>query len=155
MKRSVRVDQRLACAHPLDDGTAIMLEPSIEATAGTLDACDRGSYRSLVTPLASRFAELSEDILWPIRHIPRHPLRLARFASSAFLPAASLARSHFAGKRGGSMDIRQVLFRPTHSLYRTPGANLYLCGAITPPGGGVHGMAGYHAATTAIKDWIR
>jgi phytoene dehydrogenase-like protein len=56
---------------------------------------------------------------------------------------------------GGSMDIRQVLFRPTHSLYRTPRPNLYLCGASTPPGGGVHGMAGYHAARTAIKDWTR
>jgi phytoene dehydrogenase-like protein len=56
---------------------------------------------------------------------------------------------------GGSMDIRQVLFRPTHSLYRTPRPNLYLCGASTPPGGGVHGMAGYHAARNAIKDWTR
>jgi len=384
------IEPTAPCAHPLDDGTAVILEHSIEATAATLDASDRSSYRSLVTPLASRFPELAEDILRPIRHIPLHPFGLARFASSALLRAASLARSHFAGKRGralfagmathsvlsleapasaavgltliaaghtsgwpilrggaqalpdalarylrdlggrieidhevtqlpetdlilagitprqllriagaqlhtdyrmrlerfrygagafkidyalsapipwtasecsraatvhvggtleeivesernftsdrpfvllgqpslfdptrapagqhtawaychvpngsakdytelierqierfapdfrdcilarsvsppaalerwnpnliggdflgGSMDIRQVLFRPTHSLYRTPRANLYLCGASTPPGGGVHGMAGYHAATTAIKDWTR
>ena len=51
---------------------------------------------------------------------------------------------------GGVMDIRQILFRPTPSLYRTPLSHLYLCGASTPPGGGVHGMAGYHAATTAL-----
>jgi phytoene dehydrogenase-like protein len=51
---------------------------------------------------------------------------------------------------GGVMDIRQILFRPTPSLYRTPLSRLYLCGASTPPGGGVHGMAGYHAATTAL-----
>jgi phytoene dehydrogenase-like protein len=51
---------------------------------------------------------------------------------------------------GGAMDIRQLLFRPTRSLYRTPRSNLYLCGASTPPGGGVHGMAGYHAAMTAL-----
>jgi phytoene dehydrogenase-like protein len=56
---------------------------------------------------------------------------------------------------GGAMDIRQLLFRPTRSLYRTPRANLYLCGASTPPGGGVHGMAGYHAAMTALEDWTR
>lgn len=53
---------------------------------------------------------------------------------------------------GGAMDIRQLLFRPTASLYRTPLPNLYLCGASTPPGGGVHGMCGYHAAKTALID---
>jgi phytoene dehydrogenase-like protein len=54
---------------------------------------------------------------------------------------------------GGTMDFQQLLFRPTSSLYRTPRSNLYLCGASTPPGGGVHGMAGYHAATAALADW--
>jgi len=53
---------------------------------------------------------------------------------------------------GGTMDLQQLLFRPTWSLYRTPRSNLYLCGASTPPGGGVHGMAGYHAATAALAD---
>ena len=83
------IEPTAPCAHPLDDGTAVILEHSIEATAATLDASDRSSYRSLVTPLASRFPELAEDILRPIRHIPRHPFGLAQFASSAFLPAAS------------------------------------------------------------------
>jgi phytoene dehydrogenase-like protein len=87
------------CAHPLDDGTAVMLERSIEATVATLDACDAGRYRSLIGHLASEFADLSEDILGPIQHIPHHPLVLARFGCSALLPAASLARSHFNGKR--------------------------------------------------------
>jgi glyoxylase-like metal-dependent hydrolase (beta-lactamase superfamily II) len=40
------------------------------------------------------------------------------------------------GESGGAMDIRQLLFRPTRSLYRTLQSNLYLCGASTPPGGG-------------------
>lgn len=384
------IDPTAPCAHPLDDGTAVMLERSIEATVATLDACDAAGYHSLVAPLASRFAELSEDILRPIQHIPRNPFVLARFASSAFRSAVSLARSHFAGKRaraffagmathsvlslgapasaavgltlmaaghasgwpilwggaqaltdalarhlqdlggrieiehevaqlpesdliladitprqllriaasqlpsrycrrlerfrygagafkvdyalsapipwaapecsraatvhiggsfeeivesertftcdkpfvllgqpslfdpsrvplgkhtawaychvpngstkdytelierqitrfapdfrdcilarsissplalerwnpnliggdflGGAMDLRQLVFRPTPSLYRTPRSNLYLCGASTPPGGGVHGMCGYHAATTALADWTR
>ena len=56
-------------------------------------------YRSLIAPLASRFAELAEDILQPIRHIPRHPLLLARFSTFALRSAVSLARSHFTGKR--------------------------------------------------------
>jgi phytoene dehydrogenase-like protein len=384
------IEPTASCAHPLDDGTAVMLEHSIEATVASLDACDGAKYRSLIGPLASEFADLSEDILRPIQHIPKHPLILARFGSSALLSAASLARSHFRGKRaqaffagmathsvlsletpasaavgltllsaghasgwpilrggaqalpdalacyleslggriqinhevtqlpeadlilagitprqllriasphlpssycgrlehfrygagaykidyalsapipwtaaecaraatvhiggsleeivesertftsdrpfvllgqpslfdptrapvgrhtawaychvpngsakdhtelierqiarfapdfrdcilarsisspaalerwnpnliggdflGGAMDIRQLLFRPTRSLYRTPRHNLYLCGASTPPGGGVHGMAGYHAATTALADLTR
>jgi phytoene dehydrogenase-like protein len=53
---------------------------------------------------------------------------------------------------GGAMTIGQLAFRPTRSLYRTPKKGLYLCSASTPPGGGVHGMCGYHAATAALQD---
>jgi phytoene dehydrogenase-like protein len=51
---------------------------------------------------------------------------------------------------GGAMNLAQLLFRPTASLYRTPLNGLFLCGASTPPGGGVHGMAGFHAAQAAL-----
>jgi phytoene dehydrogenase-like protein len=51
----------------------------------------------------------------------------------------------------GSMNLRQLLFRPTATLYRTPMKGLFLCGASTPPGGGVHGMAGFHAAQEALR----
>jgi phytoene dehydrogenase-like protein len=93
------IEPTAPCAHPLDDGTAVMLEHSIEATVATLDACDASRYRSLVASVTSKFAELSEDIFGPIQHVPRHPFVLARFASSAIQSAASLARSHFTGKR--------------------------------------------------------
>jgi phytoene dehydrogenase-like protein len=53
---------------------------------------------------------------------------------------------------GGAMNVRQLLFRPTCSLYRTSRSGLYLCGASTPPGGGVHGMCGFHAAKMALAD---
>lgn len=93
------IEPTAPCAHPLDDGTAVMLEHSIEDTVATLDACDASRYRSLIAPLVSEFAELSEEILGPILHVPRHPFVLARFGLSALLSAASLARSRFAGKR--------------------------------------------------------
>ena len=93
------IEPSAPCAHPLDDGTAVMLEHSMEATIANLDKCDRSGYRSLIAPLASKFAELSEEILAPIQHVPSHPVLLARFGSSALLSAASLARSHFSGKR--------------------------------------------------------
>jgi phytoene dehydrogenase-like protein len=55
---------------------------------------------------------------------------------------------------GGRMDLLQVVRRPVlrPSPYRTPLRGVYLCSASTPPGGGVHGMGGYHAAKAALAD---
>ncbi|TSK08521.1 MAG: NAD(P)/FAD-dependent oxidoreductase [Geobacter sp.] len=54
---------------------------------------------------------------------------------------------------GGVQDLRQFLCRPTlFAPYRTPLPGLYLCSSGTPPGGGVHGMCGYHAARLALRD---
>jgi len=52
---------------------------------------------------------------------------------------------------GGEMSIRQFVFRPALGTYYTGTPNLYLCSASTPPGGGVHGMCGYHAARMALR----
>lgn len=52
---------------------------------------------------------------------------------------------------GGAMDIRQILFRPTWRKYATSAKDIYLCSSSTPPGGGVHGMCGYHAARLALS----
>jgi phytoene dehydrogenase-like protein len=51
---------------------------------------------------------------------------------------------------GGAMDLRQFLFRPTWRHYATSAKDVYLCSSSTPPGGGVHGMCGYHAAAGAL-----
>ncbi len=53
---------------------------------------------------------------------------------------------------GGANTFRQLFFRPTRRQYRTSAPDIYLCSASTPPGGGVHGMCGFHAATTALRD---
>jgi phytoene dehydrogenase-like protein len=90
-------------AHPLDDGTAVMLEHSIDDTVANLDASDRRKYRSLLEPLACGFADLSVDLLGPPLHIPHHPLLLARFGLSALLPGASLGRSRFSGVRARAL----------------------------------------------------
>ena len=52
---------------------------------------------------------------------------------------------------GGVMDIRQFLFRPTWKHYATSAQDIYICSSSTPPGGGVHGMCGYHAAKMALS----
>lgn len=77
---------------------------------------------------------------------------LARHVSS---PADLEARdANLAGGdiSGGAMTMRQMLFRPTASAYATGAPNVYLCSASTPPGGGVHGMCGYHAAKMAVRE---
>jgi phytoene dehydrogenase-like protein len=53
---------------------------------------------------------------------------------------------------GGAATLKQFLFRPTWKRYRTPLKGVYLCSSSTPPGGGVHGMCGYHAAQCALAD---
>ena len=54
---------------------------------------------------------------------------------------------------GGAGDLRQVFARPTLGLHpwATPVRGLYLCSASTPPGGGVHGMCGWHAANEVLR----
>jgi len=58
---------------------------------------------------------------------------------------------------GGMMDLRQIFARPVARLtpYRTPLRGVYLCSASTPPGGGVHGMCGHHAARAALAEILR
>ena len=54
---------------------------------------------------------------------------------------------------GGLQDLRQLYTRPVPSRtpYATPLDGVYLCSSATPPGGGVHGMCGYHAARAALR----
>lgn len=55
---------------------------------------------------------------------------------------------------GGIIDIGQLFTRPAlrTSPYRTSAKGMYICSSSTPPGGGVHGMCGFHAAKTALDD---
>jgi len=54
---------------------------------------------------------------------------------------------------GGALDVRQFLFRPTRRRYATSAPGIYLCSSSTPPGGGVHGMCGFHAAGAALASF--
>ncbi len=74
-------------------------------------------------------------------------------ARRVFSPAALEASNAnlVGGDIGGGANVLQnLLFRPTWRTYATPVAGVHLCSAATPPGAGVHGMCGYHAATRAL-----
>lgn len=80
-----------ACvAHPMDDGTAVMLERSLAEQQRELGE-DGKNWVELMRPAAERWWKFAEDALRPPLHVPRHPLLMARFGIYAVQPANALA----------------------------------------------------------------
>jgi phytoene dehydrogenase-like protein len=120
-------------------------------------------------------APLGKHTLWAYCHVPfnckidmsdRVESQIERFApgfrgcviARHKTNAADLEKSNpnLAGGdiNGGAANLMQLIARPVLSPtpYRTPLPGVYLCSASTPPGGGVHGMCGYHAARAALRE---
>lgn len=120
-------------------------------------------------------APAGKHTLWAYCHVPhgstfdmteRVERQIERFApgfgervlARHVMPPAALERhnANLVGGdiNGGAQNIRQLFTRPVlrFNPYRTPVKGLYICSSSTPPGGGVHGMCGYHAARSALKD---
>jgi phytoene dehydrogenase-like protein len=89
-------------AHPLDDGPAVVVDRSLEETAGGLGA-DGPRYRRLLEPLAEAWPRLGQDVLRPVLHVPRGPVPLARFGLHGLRPARGLAESAFRGERARAL----------------------------------------------------
>jgi phytoene dehydrogenase-like protein len=87
-------------AHPLDDGSAIVLEPSLSETAAALGP-DGEVYRRLLEPLVAGWDDLAADLLAPMG-MPRHPVRFSRFGLLGLRSARSLAGS-FEGVRARAL----------------------------------------------------
>jgi phytoene dehydrogenase-like protein len=87
-------------AHPLDDGSAVVLRRSVAETAAGLGT-DAGSYASLMGPLVRDWDEIAELVLGPLRP-PRHPLSAARFGLHGLVSASFLAR-RFKGERARAL----------------------------------------------------
>jgi phytoene dehydrogenase-like protein len=79
-------------AHPLDGGGGGAMLRSVEATAAGLSTAGSRWRRVFAGP-AKGYDALSEDFYRPLLHLPRHPLRLARFGLPAAMPATALAKS--------------------------------------------------------------
>lgn len=78
-------------AHPIDGGTAGALFPDLDRTVEHLGP-DGAAWRRLFEPLVQHADQLVAELLGPILHVPRHPIRLAGFGARALLPATTLAR---------------------------------------------------------------
>jgi phytoene dehydrogenase-like protein len=88
-------------AHPLDDGSAVMLERSVEETAAGLGP-DAASYRRLMDPLTRDAGHLFSDLLGPLRP-PRHPVAAARFGLRGVRSARGLVDGWFQGDRARAL----------------------------------------------------
>lgn len=79
-------------AHPLDDGTAAVMVRSIETTAQGLGP-DGAAWKRLFGGPSKKFESLLPDLMQPMLHVPRHPLRLTRFGVPALAPATLVAKA--------------------------------------------------------------
>jgi phytoene dehydrogenase-like protein len=82
----------VSLAHPLDDGSAGVMLRDVEETARGLGE-DGARWKRVFGSSSANFAALLDDMLAPIIHVPRHPLRLARFGIPAAAPATVLVRA--------------------------------------------------------------
>jgi len=89
-------------AHPLDDGTAVMLERSVEETARGVGR-DGKAWRRVVGGVARDWRRLQGVMTGPVVQVPRHPLATARFGAMALLPAATLAAIAFRDPRARAL----------------------------------------------------
>lgn len=95
------VQPEASLAHPLDDGTAVLLKKSVEETAANL-GIDGASYERLVKILSRNWDVLAEDILAPLG-IPRNPFFMAAFGLKGFASAKSLADHYFKETRARAL----------------------------------------------------
>ena len=89
-------------AHPLDDGTAVVLERDLSRAERELGA-DGRNWRKLMEPFARRWEQFAEGCLGPLLRIPRHPVLMARFGLGAVQPARLLAKGLFRGVRARAL----------------------------------------------------
>ena len=136
--------------------------------------CSKRPYVLVAQPslFDSSRAPAGKHTLWAYCHVPngsttemteRIENQIERFAPgfrSRILARSVLTPAQMEGLNanlvggdinGGAGTITQLFTRPTLHTYRTSLKDVYICSSSTPPGGGVHGMCGYHAARTALR----
>ncbi|MDP9266261.1 MAG: NAD(P)/FAD-dependent oxidoreductase [Chloroflexota bacterium] len=128
-------------AHPLDDGTAVMLERSVDATAEGLGP-DADAYRGLMKPLVDDWDKLAAHILGPAIRIPRNPIALTRFGLLGIRSGRSIATRAFEGVRARAIfaGLAAHSFLPLGSLFSASfalllGVSAHAIGWPLPRGG--------------------
>lgn len=92
------INSPAALAHPLDDGTAVMLERDLDNAASAFGP-DGVAWRNLMGPIVEHWKELAPEVLGPVPLLPRHPFQMARFGLRAIMPSTALANRLFRSER--------------------------------------------------------
>jgi phytoene dehydrogenase-like protein len=132
-------------AHPLDDGTAVMLERSVEETAAGLGP-DAEEYRKLMAPFVDRSDRL-EPFLFGRSPLARHPLLAARFGLVGLRSAEGAVR-RFEGERARAL-LAGLAAHSIQDLHRMPTASFGLVLAIL---GHVHGWPVVRGGSQRLAD---
>ncbi len=97
------IEPGAAVAHPLDDGSAVLLEHSLPATAAQFRRGDEIAWSTLLSPSVRNWPALVSDFTRPLLRLPTHPVAMAQFGPPALLPATWLARTLFRGARARAL----------------------------------------------------
>jgi phytoene dehydrogenase-like protein len=89
-------------AHPLDDGSCVLVTRSADSMAQALGE-DGRAYRWYAGVFARRWKDLAEDVLKPVLHVPRHPALMASFGARALWPVSAAARALFRTPRARAL----------------------------------------------------
>jgi phytoene dehydrogenase-like protein len=93
----------LPLAHPLDDGSAVALTPTLDGMFAQLPREDATAWKRFFNPIVRNWDDLVPDLLSTVLHIPRHPLSMARFGLPALLPATTFAHTFFSKPRAHAL----------------------------------------------------
>jgi len=134
------IEPKAQLAHPFDDGTAAVVERSVDETAAGLGR-DRDAYARLFGGVVRSWPRLERAALGPVTW-PRHPLSLAAFGLRALRPAERLAKSLFVEEQTralfggisahGMLPLDRSL---TAGFGLVLGAMAHLVGWVIPRGG--------------------
>ena len=139
-------------AHPLDDGSAVMLERSLDATAANLGA-DGPAWRALFGPIAAHWRDLRHDVLAPLG-IPRHPFVMANFGRHALRSARGLAEARFRGPRARAL-FAGIAAHSTLPLEAMPSAGVALVlGAVAHVSGWPISRGGSQRISDALAGYL-
>jgi phytoene dehydrogenase-like protein len=140
-------------AHPLDDGSAVVLERSMDATCANLGS-DGEAWRGLFEPLATAWDRLRHDLLAPPR-LPRHPLLLSRLGWNLFQPARALAEASFRGARARALFTGLAAHSVLPLEDRISGAAGLLMGVTAHTGGWPIPRGGAGRLSAALASYLR
>jgi phytoene dehydrogenase-like protein len=93
------IEPPVPLAHPLDDGTAVMLEHDVDATAAQFGQHDARAWRALMGPSVRDWTQLVDAVTAPWMGLPQRLDTMVGFGSVAMFPARGLARAVFQDER--------------------------------------------------------